>query len=194
MKQKKSSMLKRVAVWVLLLIIGGILWYLLARHQFHKRAREDNFLHWHYMDSMFYEPMDDFRHRERRMENMFNDMGREFQKQEKEMRDNRSDFEDLKGLQWDSKSNWAFHYYQRTNKNWEESSYNINGKWDDWEEWWSITISGTNIDWKDFSYLWTIHDGKSKWTLVDEDGNSRDLNFEQLDLREIYNDSNNLSE
>ena len=194
----KSSTLKRVVVCVLLLIIGGIWWYLLANHQFHKRAIEERFSHRPpQMDSMFYNPMEDFRHRERDMEDMRDNMEKEFQEQEKDLRDNRSDFEnfeDLKDLKWDSKSNWAFHYYQKTNKNWEESSYNVNGKWNDWEDWWTITMSGTNVEWKDFSYSWTIHDGKSEWTLVDEDGNTKDMNLQELDLKEIYDDSNSLSE
>ena len=55
-------------------------------------------------------------------------------------------------------------------------------------------MSGTNTQWKDFSYSGTIHDWKSKWTLVDEDWNSKDLNLKNLDLKEIYEDSNSLSE
>jgi hypothetical protein len=55
-------------------------------------------------------------------------------------------------------------------------------------------MSWTNTQWKDFSYSWTIHDGKSQWTLVDEEWNSKDLDLESLDLKEIYEDSNSLSE
>ena len=54
-------------------------------------------------------------------------------------------------------------------------------------------MSGTNTQWKDFSYSWTIHDGKSQWTLVDEEWNTKDLDLESLDLKEIYEDSNSLS-
>jgi hypothetical protein len=57
-----------------------------------------------------------------------------------------------------------------------------------------MTMSGTNTEWKDFSYSGTIHDWKSKWTLIDEDWNSKNLNLESLDLKEIYDDSNSLSE
>ncbi len=187
----KSSTLKRVALCVLLLIIGGIWWYLLANHQFHKRAIEERFPHRPYYDSMFFDPMADFRHREKHMENMFEDLEKDFYDEEKEIWDNWSDLEDLDK---DSKSNWAFRYYQKTNEDWKESSYNVNGKWNDWKNWWSMTMSGTNTQWKDFSYSGTIHDWKSKWTLVDEDWNSKDLNLKNLDLKEIYEDSNSLSE
>jgi len=192
----KSSTLKRVALCVLLLIIGGIWWYLLANHQFHKRAIEERFPHRPYYDSMFFDPMADFRHREKHMEDMFNDLEKDFYKEEKNLEnnfwDNRSGSFDE--LTWDSTSQWAFHYYSNTNKNGEESSYNVNGKWNDGEEGWTITMSGTNTEWKDFSYSWTIHDGKSQWTLVDEEWNSKDLELESLDLKEIYEDSNSLSE
>ena len=65
-------------------------------------------------------------------------------------------------------------------KNGEESSYNVNGKWNDSENGWTITMSWTNTQWKDFSYSWTIHDGKSQWTLVDEEWNSKDLDLKSL--------------
>ena len=137
--------------------------------------------------------MHDFRHKEKHMENIFNNMKRQFQEREKDMRDNWSDFENLEDLEWNTKSNWAFYYYQKTNNNWEESSYNVNGKRNDWEEWWTINMSGTNVEWKDFFYSWSIHNWKSQWTLIDEDGNTKDMDLQQLDLKEIYNDSNNLS-
>ena len=49
------------------------------------------------MDSMFYNPMEELRHRERDMENMRDDI----EKRQEEMRDSRSDlenFEDLKDV------------------------------------------------------------------------------------------------
>lgn len=146
------------------------------------------------MDSMFYDPFWDFEHREKRMENMFNDLEKEFYKEEKDIFNNWSDIKDLKYLSWDSNSDWSFHYFKRLNNNWKESSYNVNWKWNDWEKGWTITVTWTNIKWKKFSYSWTIHDGKFEWKLIDEDWNSKNMNLKQIDLKEIYDNSNSLSE
>ena len=95
---------------------------------------------------MFFDSMADFKHRERYMEDMFNDLEKDFYKEEKNLEknfwDNRS--ESFDELTWDSNSQWAFHYYLNTNKNREKSSYNVNGKWNDGENGWTITMSWTN--------------------------------------------------
>ena len=107
---------------------------------------------------------------------------------------NRKDMflKDLKELTWDSKAQWAFHYYKKTSNDWKDTSYNVDWKWEDWNQWWSLTMSWVNEEWKEFSYSWTIHDWKSEWILTNEDWNSKSLELNQLDLKEIYNDSNNL--
>jgi len=51
---------------------------------------------------MFFDPMADFKHREKHMENMFEDLEKDFYDEEKEIWDNWSDLDDLDK---DSKSN-----------------------------------------------------------------------------------------
>jgi len=191
----KSSTLKRVGLSIWLLLIGGIWWYFLANHQFHKRASEERFYERPFFNSMH----SDFMHRQRHMQDMFNDFEREFFDEYERMNDDIRDtyqlnFEDLDKETWDSKSQWVFHYYKETSENGNDTSYNLDWRWNDSEKWWNLTLSWTNEEWKDFSYSWTIHDGKSQWTLVDEDWNSKDLNLDELNLKEIYDDSNSISD
>jgi hypothetical protein len=70
----------------------------------------------------------------------------------------------------------------------------VNGKWNDWKNGGNMVMNGTNRDWKQFNYSWTIHDWKLEWIFVDEDWNTRSLTMDQLNLQEVYNNSNTLAE
>ncbi len=188
----KSSTLKRVILCVLLFIIGGIWWYFLANHQFHKWAIEERIpllRYGHHLRDKQKNPFEELRHQEEQMEKEFRNMEKEFKNFDDEI-----DFEDIEDIKWDQNAKWAFKYYSSTNNNWEESSYNVNWERSDWAEWGTIKINWTNKDWKDFSYSWEIHDWKTEWVLIDEDWNTKEINLDGIDIKEIYNESNNISE
>ena len=88
----KSSTLKRVILCVLLFIIGGIWWYFLANHQFHKWAIEERVPGLRYGDHIKdrqRNPFDELRHQEEQMEKEFRNMEKEFKDFDDEI-----DFED----------------------------------------------------------------------------------------------------
>jgi hypothetical protein len=57
-----------------------------------------------------------------------------------------------------------------------------------------MLIKGTNTDWKEFSFSWTMKDGQSEWTITDEDWNSKNVSFENIDINEIYENSNHIAD
>ena len=118
------------------------------------------------------------------MNDMFNDLENSF-------------FEELDNTNittWENtQSQWGFQYYQKTNNNWEESSYEVNWNWNEWENTWTMIIKWINNDWKEFSYTWTMENGESKWTLIDEDGNSKPVDFKNININDIYENSNHIN-
>lgn len=193
----KSSTRKRVGLWVLLLLIGVVWWYLIAHHQMKSNYDRDRFFHNFDMSSMEREMISDMRHREKHMNDMFKDMERDFF-DESERKDMEKDFFDETNrnnldtmLSW-SHEKWRFMYYENSNINWKESSYDVNWQWEEGESTGDITMQWTNINWKDFSFSWTLLDWKWSWAYTDEDWNQESVSYDALNLHEIYDDSNNI--
>lgn len=135
-------------------------------------------IHW-----MFERSMDEFKHREQEMNSMFNELENEFK-----------DMNEFKPRPWENnQAKWTFQYMQKTNNNWEESSYEVNWNWNEWENTWTMIIKWINNDWKEFSYTWTMENGESKWTLTDEDWNSKPINFKNININDIYENSNHIN-
>lgn len=180
----KSSARKRIALCIWLLIVGGFWWYLLAKHQYRDPSTDAIKQHRPWIHSIFEESMKEFKHREKEMNDMFNDLENSF-------------FEELDNTNittWENtQSQWTFQYYQKTNNNWEESSYEVNWNWNEWENTWTMIIKWINNDWKEFSYTWTMENGESKWTLIDEDGNSKPVDFKNININDIYENSNHIN-
>ena len=86
-----------------------------------------------------------------------------------------------------------FHYYEEKKENWNNTSYNLDGKRNEWKTGWNIIMSGTNEKWKKFSYSWTIQNWETKWILTDEDWNNKNLDLNNLNIKKIYNNSNKAS-
>ena len=136
-------------------------------------------IHW-----MFERSMDEFKHREQEMNSMFNELENEFK-----------DMNEFKPRPWENhQAKWTFQYMQKTNNNWEESSYEVNWNWNEWENTWTMIIKWINNDWKEFSYTWTMENGESKWTLTDEDWNSKPINFKDININDIYENSNHIND
>ena len=71
----KSSTLKRVVLCILLILVGGLWWYLLASHQSNKKTEERFFPHRPTnIHSMFDEAFIEMEHREKDMQEMFNNL------------------------------------------------------------------------------------------------------------------------
>ena len=56
---------------------------------------------------------------------------------------------------------------------------------------WIISSKWTSWD---SNFQREIHDWKTEWVLIDEDWNSKEVNLDGIDIKEIYNESNNISE
>ena len=133
------------------------------------------------------------------MNNTFNELENEFfNEQEKLHNSEWEDFEtELNNSEssWDnSQAKWTFQFIQKTNKNWEESSYEVNWNWNEWEGTGKMIIKWTNTEWKEFSFSGTMKDWQSEWTITDEDWNSKNVSFENIDINEIYENSNHIAD
>ena len=193
----KSWTIKQICLCVWLILIGGVLWYLIANHQFHKKAPEERFNERPFMNPWFSDDIPEFNHKKRHMQNIFDNLEREFFDDNKhineDIRNEQFDYDQLKDLSGNYKSNWMFHYYEEKKENWNNTSYNLDGKRNEWKTGWNIIMSGTNEKWKKFSYSWTIQNWETKWILTDEDWNNKNLDLNNLNIKKIYNNSNKAS-
>jgi len=179
----KSSTRKRIALCILILIVGALWWYLLATHQYTKPSHKMINHREPWIHSMFERSIDEFKHREQEINNMFNELENEF-----------TDMDVFEQRSWENhQAKWTFQYMQETNNNWEESSYEVNWNWNEWENTWTMIIKWINNDWKKFSYTWTMENGESKWTLTDEDWNSKPVDFKNININDIYENSNHIN-
>ena len=149
---------------------------------------------------MFEQSMNEFKQKEEEMNNMFNDLENEFFNEKEIQQKNLWDefdnqLNDIGTLSWENpQAQWTFQFIQKTNRNWEESSYEVNWNRNEWEGTGKMLIKGTNTDWKEFSFSWTMKDGQSEWTITDEDWNSKNVSFENIDINEIYENSNHIAD
>lgn len=149
---------------------------------------------------MFEQSMNEFKQKEEEMNNMFNDLENEFFNEKEIQQKNLWDefdnqLNDNETLSWENpQAQWTFQFIQKTNRNWEESSYEVNWNRNEWEGTGKMLIKGTNTDWKEFSFSWTMKDGQSEWTITDEDWNSKNVSFENIDINEIYENSNHIAD
>jgi hypothetical protein len=185
----KSSTLKRITICILLLFVGVIWWYLLANHQHHKRQNKEFFPHRHNINSIFEDSFNEFEQREKEMNDLFNDMENNF------FEDWRNKKNSSEIISWDnSQSKWSFQFYQKTSKNWKDTSYEINWNWNEDESTWIIIMSWINTDWKEFSFSWKIQNGKSEWIMQDKEWHSKTVSFENININDILENSNNITE
>ena len=196
----KSSTRKRSALCLILLIVGAVWWYLLATHQYSRPWHRATNNHRPTFESMFEQSMNEFKQKEEEMNNMFNDLENEFLNEKEIQQKNLWDefdnqLNDIETLSWENpQAQWTFQFIQKTNRNWEESSYEVNWNRNEWEGTGKMLIKGTNTDWKEFSFSWTMKDGQSEWTITDEDWNSKNVSFENIDINEIYENSNHIAD
>jgi hypothetical protein len=185
----KSSTLKRITICILLLFVGVIWWYLLANHQHHKRPNKEFFPHRHNINSIFEDSFNEFEQREKEMNDLFNDMENNF------FEDWRNKKNSSEIISWDnSQSKWSFQFYQKTSKNWKDTSYEINWNWNEDESTWIIIMSWINTDWKEFSFSWKMQNGKSEWIMQDNEWHSKAISFENININDILENSNNITE
>lgn len=189
----KSSALKWVILWILLLIIGAIWWYLFANYQHNSRMNRPEFLNKYPINSDYADFFGRSIHKDRHRDDIFRDLEKDF------FDENEDAFYDemlyKKDHFWKNNSaKWTFQYYEMVDKNGENTSYQVKWGWNEWDKTGSIIMSWINTKWKAFSFSWTIENWKSEWTLIDEDGHSKNINFENFDIEDIYKNSNQIEE
>ncbi len=185
----KSSTLKRVALCILLLLVGAVWWYLLANHQHHKKVERSLLPHRYTANSIFEDTIKEMEEKEKEMNNLFNDMGNYI------FEDSQNKLDNTKIVSWNTtQAKWSFQYYQKTSKNWKDTSYEINWNWNEDEGTWTIIMTWINTDWKEFSFSWTMQNGKSEGIMQDKEWHSKTINFENININDILENSNNIIE
>lgn len=192
----KKTTRTRIILCLLLLIIGLIWGYLLATHQDHKRINRDFFPHRPTIDTLFEDPFKEIEREHNKMNTMFDDLEKDFFKEKKDFNQNsKNEFREFEINSWNnSQSKWSFQFFQKTSKNWEDSSYELNWNWQEWEGTWTMIIKWINKDWKEFEFSGTMQNWKSKWILIDENWNTKTISFDDINIDDIYKNSNHITD
>ena len=192
----KKATRTRIILCLILLIIGLIWGYLLATHQHQKRINRDFFPHRPTIDTLFEDPFEEIEREHNKMNTMFDDLEKDFFKEKKHFNQGtKNEFRKLEINSWNnSQSKWSFQFYQKTSKNWEDSSYELNWNWQEWEGTWTMIIKWINKDWKEFEFSGTMQNWKSEWILIDEDWNTKTVSFDDINIDDIYKNSNHITD
>ena len=202
-KQKKSQESNNAKYYwalfimacILLLFVGWVLGYSLASHKQPDRIYDRYFPHDSSFDRMMQDHENSIRHHREQMEDIFDDLEDDFFEQGRRMFEDDWDdnFEDIDAWR-DNHSRGSFQYYQKTTRDWKDTSYEMNWNWNEGDDDWSMVISWVNAEWKMFSFSWTMQDWKSVWVLMDEDWNTKDFSFDDINISDIYESANHIED